>query len=116
MNIEDIRTYCLSKKAVSESFPFNDTTLVFKVEDKIFALLNLEIPQSINLKCAPEKALRLREEYHFILPGYHMNKKHWNTILLDEFVADDLLRGWIDDSYRLVVLGLPSQKRQHLEG
>lgn len=116
MNIEDIRTYFLLKKEVTESFPFNETALVFKVAGKMFALLNLEVPHSINLKSNPETAVRLRETHRFVIPGYHMSKKHWNTVLLDEFVPDDLLRKWIDESYRLVVQGLPVSKRREIEG
>ena len=114
MNIEAIRDYCLSKKETSESFPFNETALVFKVAGKMYALLNLEVPHSINLKCDPETAIRLRENYSYVLPGYHMSKKHWNTILLDDFVPDDLIREWIDTSYRLVVQGLPALKRSQI--
>ncbi len=110
MNIEKIRAYCLSKPEVTESFPFDETTLVFKVRNKMFALLNLEQPLSINLKCDPEKALELREHYPFVLPGYHMNKKHWNTVLLDQPVDDVLIRSWIDDSYALVSAKLPKKK------
>lgn len=116
MNIEDLRHYCLLKKEVSESFPFNETTLVFKVAGKVFALLNLEVPHSINLKCDPETAIRLRENHSYVIPGFHMNKKHWNTIRLDEFVPDELLREWIDESYSLVVQGLPALKRRQIEG
>ncbi len=79
MNAEEIREFCLSMAETTESFPFDDTTLVFKVAGKIFALLNLEGELSINLKCDPELALNLREHYDAVLPGYHMNKKYWNT-------------------------------------
>jgi len=102
MDIEKVRLYCLEKPEVTEGFPFDDTTLVFKVKNKMFALLNLEGKLSINLKCDPEKAIELREHYPYVLPGYHMNKKHWNTVLLDQITDDALIRSWIDDSYALV--------------
>ena len=102
MDIEKVRLYCLEKPEVTEGFPFDDTTLVFKVKNKMFALLNLKGKLSINLKCDPEKAIELREHYPYVLPGYHMNKKHWNTVLLDQITDDALIRSWIDDSYALV--------------
>ena len=115
MNIEEIRTYCINKKEVTEGFPFNDSTLVFKVAGKIFALVNLNVPHSINLKCDPEEALQLREKYDAVKPGYHMNKKYWNTIGLDNYIAPDLLKKWIDHSYEQVVAGLPPSKRKLLQ-
>ena len=102
MDIEKIREYCLSKQGVTESFPFGDDTLVFKVKAKIFALANLDGDPSLNLKCDPELALDLREHYPCVLPGYHMNKKHWNTILIDGSVPDREIYGWIDHSFNLV--------------
>jgi predicted DNA-binding protein (MmcQ/YjbR family) len=115
MNIEEIRTYCLNKKEVTEGFPFNDSTLVFKVAGKIFALLNLHVPHTINLKCDPGKAIQLREKYAAVQPGYHMNKKYWNTVSLDDFSEPNLLRKWIDHSYHQVVEGLPASKRKLLQ-
>ena len=109
MNIEDFRNYCLIKPGITEDFPFDETTLVFKVFGKIFALTDLEDVFSINLKCDPERALILREQYTCITPGYHMNKKHWNTILIDGSVDDSLLFELIDHSYDLVVASLPSK-------
>ncbi len=109
MNIEEIRLHCINKIGVTESFPFDDTTLVFKVMNKMFALLNLKSGHSINLKCDPEKAIYLREHYDSVLPGYHMNKKHWNTVLLDESIPDGLLKDWIDDSYDMIVDKLPKK-------
>jgi predicted DNA-binding protein (MmcQ/YjbR family) len=107
MNIEQIREYCLKKKGVTEEFPFDEETLVFKVAGKIFLLASLEsIPLQINLKCDPEKAIELREEYESVQPGYHMNKKHWNTIIIDGSVPAKLVFEWINDSYNLVVAGL----------
>lgn len=107
MNIEEFRDYCLSKKAVTESFPFDETTLVFKVAGKMFALTDTEPPFSINLKCDPERAPELREKYKSVLPGYHMNKQHWNTIEVDGSIPDKLLYEWIDHSYDLIVQSLP---------
>ena len=107
MNIEQIREFCLNKKGVTEEFPFDEETLVFKVVGKIFLLASLEaIPLQINLKCDPEKAINLREEYESVQPGYHMNKKHWNTIIIEETIPNAKLFEWIDESYNLVVAGL----------
>jgi predicted DNA-binding protein (MmcQ/YjbR family) len=111
MNIEELREYCLSKKGVTESFPFDETTLVFKVMGKMFALTDTEDEFSINLKCDPEKAIDLREKYPAVQPGYHMNKKHWNTIYVDGSVSDDKLKAWIDDSYWLITNSLPKNER-----
>lgn len=114
MNIEELRTWCISKKGVSEDFPFDETTLVFKVMGKMFALTDLEGELSINLKCDPEKAIELRELYSCVLPGYHMSKKHWNTILVDGSVPDQLIQQWIDHSYALVVEKLTKRQRDEL--
>ena len=103
MNIEILREYCISKKNVTESFPFGDDTLVFKTEGRIFALANLEGDLSINLKCDPARAIELRERYSSVIPGYHMNKRHWNTIYIDGSVPDKEVFSWIDHSYELVV-------------
>ena len=103
MNIEILREYCISKDDVTESFPFGDDTLVFKAAGKIFALVNLEGDLSINLKCDPSLALELRERYSAVTPGYHMNKKHWNTIFVDGSVPDNEIFSWIDHSYNLVL-------------
>ena len=111
MNIEELREYCLSKKGVTESFPFDETTLVFKVMGKMFALTDTEDEFSINLKCDPEKAIELREKYPAVQPGYHMNKKHWNTIYVDGSVSDEKLKAWIDDSYWLITNSLPKKDR-----
>jgi predicted DNA-binding protein (MmcQ/YjbR family) len=102
MDIVSIREYCISKKGVTESFPFGDDTLVFKKNGKIFALANLEGDLSLNLKCDPAFALELREKYSAVLPGYHMNKKHWNTVNIDGTVPDTEILSWIDHSYDLV--------------
>ncbi|MFV0607107.1 MAG: MmcQ/YjbR family DNA-binding protein [Niabella sp.] len=103
MNIEALREYCLSKPEVEESFPFGDDTLVFKIKGKIFLLVSLTTrPLQFNVKCMPDTALELRDAYTAVLPGYHMNKKHWNTIVVDGSIPFKQLTGWIDDSYRLV--------------
>jgi len=116
MNIEQIREYCFKKKGVTEEFPFDEETLVFKVAGKIFLLASLEsIPLQINLKCDPEKAIELREEYESVQPGYHMNKKHWNTIIIDGTVPARKVFEWIDDSYNLVVSGLKNSEKKLLE-
>lgn len=108
MNIEDYREFCLSLQGASESFPFGNDTLVMKVKDKVFSLASLE-PFSFNVKCDPEKAIELRESYPDVLPGYHMNKRHWNTINISGAVSDDMLKQWILDSYELVVSSLPKK-------
>ena len=115
MNIEELREYCLSKKAATECFPFDEVTLVFKVCGKMFALTNLDGDLSVNLKCDPEKAVELREEYTAVKPGYHMNKKLWNTLEIDGSIGDNLIKGWIDDSYDLVVLSLTKKQRDELK-
>lgn len=102
MDIESLREYCLSLEDVTEGFPFDETTLVFKVKGKMFLLTDLEGPLTMNVKCEPEKAVELREQYNCVKPGYHMNKKHWNTVEIDGTVTDKVLKEWIDESYRLV--------------
>ena len=116
MNIEELRDYCNSKKYVTEGFPFGGDTLVFKVMNKMFALTGIDgNPPSVNLKCEPEKAIALREEYSCVLPGYHMNKHHWNTVILDDSVPDSLVKEWIDDSYNLIVGSLPKRLRMEMD-
>jgi len=110
MDIESIRDYCLSLKDVSEGFPFDDDTLVFKVRDKIFVLLSLE-NKWMNLKCEPSLAIALREEYPDVIPAYHMNKIHWNTIRLNSNIPSTLLIKWIDHSYEQVVKKLPNKRK-----
>lgn len=104
MNIETIREYILQKPSVTEGFPFGEDTLVFKVNNKIFFLAGLEsLPLQFNVKCDPEKAIQLREDHpDHILPGYHMNKKHWNTIIVDGRLPAKQVKEMIDDSYDLV--------------
>ena len=115
MNIETLREYCIAKQGVTESFPFDSATLVFKVGGKMFALLDTEgNPTTMALKCDPERAVQLREENPAVLPGYHMNKKHWNTIMVDGRVRMGDLQEWIDHSYDLVAKALPKTIREQL--
>ncbi len=109
MNIEELRTYCLKKKGATESFPFGEQTLVFKIGDKIFLLAGLDAhPLSFNAKCDPEEAINLREQYpNSVFPGFHMNKKHWNTVVLDGEISLDQAKRMIDHSYELVFNSLP---------
>ena len=114
MDIESFRKYCLLKKGVTEEFPFGEGTLVYKVAGKMFALTDLDHFESINLKVDPEQGLLLRESYPAVQPGFHMNKKHWITVILDGSVSDKLLIQWIDQSYKLVVSGLPKRVKHTL--
>lgn len=115
MNIEEIRQYCLKKKGVTEEFPFDEETLVFKVMGRIFILASLDsIPLQFNLKCDPEKAIELREEYEAVQPGYHMNKKHWNTVIIDGSISNGKIFEWIDHSYNLVAAGLKKSDKEKL--
>ena len=114
MNIEEHRAYCLSFAGVTEEFPFDEEVLVFKVSGKIFSLTNVDSFISINLKCDPEEAIELRELYSAILPGYHMNKKHWNTVLMDGSLQDTKIRAMIRHSYDLVVRKLPKNIQREL--
>jgi predicted DNA-binding protein (MmcQ/YjbR family) len=111
MNIEELREYCISKKGVTEGFPFDEETLVFKVGGKMFALTNLDGEPSVNLKCDPEKAIELREQYSAIISGYHMSKIHWNTVYMDRSLPENLIKELIDLSYELVLASLPKAKR-----
>ena len=106
MNIEEFRDYCLEKPGVSEEMPFGPDILVFKVGGKIFALTDINTFASINLKCDPERAVELRDQFDFIRPGYHMSKKHWNTVLLESGLSNAMLQELIDHSYALVYAGL----------
>jgi predicted DNA-binding protein (MmcQ/YjbR family) len=115
MDIISFREYCLSKKGVEETLPFGPDTLVFKVLGKMFALTGLdEEAFRINLKCDPERAQQLREEYDEVRPGYHMNKKHWNTVCCEGSLSEELLCELIDHSYDLVVSKLPKKDRELL--
>jgi predicted DNA-binding protein (MmcQ/YjbR family) len=120
MDIETLRQYCLSKKAVTEDMPFGDTTLVFRIlgkEGKIFALLSLdEVECRINLKCNPEYAVELREQYpDSIIPGYHMNKTHWNTVYCERGLDDSFIRTLVDHSYEVIVASFKKNQRALLE-
>lgn len=114
MNIESFRNYCLAMKGVTESFPFDESTLVFKVKNKMFAATDVDYFQSFNVKCDPEKAIELREAWPAVKPGYHMNKRHWNTIEIDNSIPDDILFEWIKHSYELVLAKLPQKEKQDL--
>jgi predicted DNA-binding protein (MmcQ/YjbR family) len=115
MNIEDIRDYCLSKKGVEECLPFGPETLVFKVMGKLFLLVGMDSqPLQFNVKCQPDKAIELRENYTCVIPGFHMNKQHWNSIICDGTASDKLIKEWIDDSYLLIVDSLTKKLKQEL--
>jgi predicted DNA-binding protein (MmcQ/YjbR family) len=111
MFLDDLRNHCIEKPGVTEGFPFDKSTLVFKVFGKMFALVDVDVFEAINLKCDPEKAVELRESYQGIQPGYHMNKTHWNSVYLNEDVSDQLLVELIDHSYELVYTSLPKKVR-----
>ena len=115
MNIEELREYCLAKKGVTESFPFDESTLVFKVAGKMFCLTDLVDDFAVALKNDPEKNMELREQYPAIRPGYHMNKQHWNTVQLDGTISDKMLQQLIDESYRIIVNKLPKKFREELQ-
>jgi predicted DNA-binding protein (MmcQ/YjbR family) len=116
MNVEELRELCISKKGVTEEFPFDESTLVFKVMGKMFALVALErLPLQCNLKCDPERAVELREQYDgVIIPGYHMSKTHWNTLFIEQ-LPPKLIIELIDHSYDLVVASLTKKLQQELQ-
>ena len=114
MNIEELRDFCLSLKGVTEHFPFDEKTLVFKVGGKMFCLTDLEKPFFLNLKNDPEKNVELRERYACVRPGYHMNKQLWNTVDVDGSVSPKLLKEWVMESYNLIIDGLPKKKQLEL--
>ena len=112
MDLPDAIARCLAKPATEETTPFGPEVLVYKVAGKMFALTDpSDFPPRMNLKCDPERSIGLREEFEGIIPGYHMNKKHWNTVTLDDSIPADLIAGLIDHSYDLVVASLPKSKR-----
>ena len=115
MNVEDFRDYCLAKNGVTEGFPFDGSTLVFKVGGKMFALAGIQEFVSVNLKCDPEKAIDLRETFNGVKPGWHMNKKHWNTVSVQSDVPELLMLELIDHSYELVYKSLPKRLRDELQ-
>ena len=115
MHIEEYREYCISKKGVTEELPFGPETLVFKVMGKVFVLTPLDTFESVNLKCDPEEAVKLREKYYSIIPCYHMNKKHLNTVILDGTISDKLLKQLTDHSYELVTNSLTKKEKEELK-
>jgi len=113
MNLEEFRDYCLNKKATTEEEPFGPGVIVFKVINKMYASTGVDrIPPSANLKCDPERAEELREQHSSILPGYHMNKKHWNTVILESELDDRLIMEMIDHSYDLVVSAFSKKEKE----
>jgi predicted DNA-binding protein (MmcQ/YjbR family) len=114
MTITFFREYCLSKPGTSEDTPFDENTLCFKVGGKIFAIIDIELFESVNLKCDPERAVELREHYSGIVPGYHMNKKHWNTVKFDGSVSDKMILELVDHSYELVLESLPKKTKESI--
>lgn len=116
MNIEELRDYCLQKPGTTEGFPFGEDTLVFKVGDKIFLLIGLTAGNRFNVKCDPELAVDLRERYTEVIPGYHMNKKLWNTVYMDGSLTRKQLCEMIDHSYEQVVKSLPKKVQAEIAG
>jgi len=115
MNVEELRDYCLSLKGTTDCFPFDEVTLVLKVQGKMFGLIPLDNPEpQITLKCDPERAITLREDYSAIVSAWHFNKKHWNTVMIDPSISRTLLCELINHSYELVVAGLPKKLREEL--
>lgn len=116
MNIDWLRNYCISKNWVEEGFPFGPDVLVFKAMGKMFLLCPLNTDSlQFNIKCNPEHIQEIREQYSAVQPGYHMNKKHWNTVVVDGSISKNLLEEWIDESYELVILSVPKKTRQQFE-
>ncbi|NJN42482.1 MAG: MmcQ/YjbR family DNA-binding protein [Flammeovirgaceae bacterium] len=115
MNIEDFRAVCLSKKGVTEEFPFDENTLTFKVVGRIFAIADVDRFESINLKCDPEQSMELQELHDAVKPGYHMNKKHWITVSMDNSIPQSEILQWIENSYQLVVNGLTKSQKSILQ-
>ncbi len=115
MDLEKLRNYCMAKKGVTEDFPFDESTLVFRVMNKMFCLTDAYSGATCNLKCDPERAIELRETYEEIIPGYHMSKKHWNTINLKGTLPDNFIKELIDTSYWLVVKSLPKKEQIKLD-
>lgn len=115
MNAEQLRNWCLAKKSVAEDQPFGPNTVVYKVGGKLFLLVALDaVPLQFNIKCDPDAALELREQHACVLSGYHMNKKHWNTILIDGTVSDKMILQWVADSYNLVYESLPKKVKEEI--
>jgi len=117
MKLKDLKAYCQGKNGAAEDYPFGPTALVYKVRGKMFALISEDSePLSMNLKCDPDEAEMIRNMYPAVTPGYHMNKRHWNTVTLDGTIDTETIHGMIDDSYDLVVKGLPKAVREELTG
>ncbi len=114
MNVEEYRDFCLSFPGVTEGFPFDSQTLVFKVMGKMFALTDIDSFEFINLKCAPERAITLREQFEEIKPGWHMNKVHWNSVFANGDLEDDLIKELITHSYELIAASLPKKEKEAL--
>lgn len=116
MNVEEFRNHCLEKAHVEETMPFDDTTLVFKLNNKMFALLSLkeERRNTCSLKCDPERAIQFREEFSAVKPGYHMNKKHWNSVLFNHDVSDEMIFQMVDDSYALIFKSFSKKVQKEL--
>lgn len=114
MNIEEYRNFCLSLKEADEGLPFDNKTLVFTIKGKMFSLTNIETFELINVKCDPQEAIILREQYEAVIPGYYMNKKHWNSIKMDGSIPDQQIKDWIKQSYSLVVSSLPKKIQKEL--
>lgn len=114
MHIEEFREYCLNKPAVTEGFPFGESTLVFKVAGKMFALCGVDGFEYINLKCDPERAIELREQFSCVRPGYHMNKAHWNSVYINQELSDSEVYKLVDHSYDLIKKSLPKKTRDGL--
>ena len=115
MNIEEYRSFCLSLKEAEEGMPFDENTLVFTIKGKMFSLTNIETFEQINVKCIPEEAIILREQFDAVIPGYYMNKKHWNSIKMDGTIPDKQIKEWINNSYNLVIATLPKKTRKELK-
>ncbi|MCD4698817.1 MAG: MmcQ/YjbR family DNA-binding protein [Bacteroidales bacterium] len=115
MNIEEFRSFCLSLKEAEEGMPFDKKTLVFTIKGKMFTLTNIETFELINVKCIPEEAIILREQFDAVIPGYYMNKKHWNSIKMDSPIPDKQIKEWIKNSYDLVVSSLPKKIQKELQ-
>ena len=115
MNIEEFRNYCLSFKAATEDLPFDETTLVFKVMNKMFVLVDIDTYDYVNLKCKPEDCEDLQNEYDGITPGFHMNKKHWVSVKTDNSISDKLMKKLVSDSYNLIVAKLTKKQKEELK-
>jgi len=114
MNIEKYRAFCLSLNEAKEGMPFDEKTLVFSIYGKMFSSTNIETFDLINVKCEPEKVIELRKQFDAVIPGYYMNKNHWNSIKMDNSISDEQIQEWIENSYKLVVSKLPKKIQKEL--